>query len=529
MAEPRTKTTRVADLLLLVDRGGGPALHRQIEAAIRDAIRAGRLRRGAALPPTRVLAADLGVSRGVVVEAYQQLTAEGYLSSRSGGYTQVAADPQAVSRTGTAGAPGTAVTPGTPGPTTSLASAAGSTSGRYAAGAPLRIDFGYGRSNPAQFPRSAWLRSVNRALTQAPTERFSYLDGHGVPELRQALADYLNRVRGTMARPDDIVICNGYAQGIGLLIQVMSAAGARRLAVEDPSAYDDAIPFAAAAGLEVVGVPVDEHGIRVDQLERADADLVVVTPSHQWPTGAVLGPDARAALIRWARARDALIIEDDYDAEYRYDRDPIGAIQGLGPDHVAYAGTASKTLAPGLRLGWLVLPRRLVGPVAEAKVAADRGSPVTDQLAFADFLAHGEFDRHLRRTRPVYRRRRDALLAALARHLPDWEPTGVSAGFHLIAWLPPGLGEDEVVAAAARRGVGVYGIAADRMTPGRPAILFGYACLTEQTIAEGVALIAEAVKALKALKAPKAHNQNQHQEPIGPAGRQAPSVAASDV
>ncbi|HEY3867126.1 MAG TPA: PLP-dependent aminotransferase family protein [Actinocrinis sp.] len=493
MAEPRTNpTTRVADLLVLVDRGGGSSLHRQIEAAIRDAIRAGRLPRGAALPPTRAMAADLGVSRGVVVEAYQQLTAEGYLSSRSGGYTQVAADPQA------------AVRPGRADPAGLAAGAAGSGSGgggggRYTAGTTgtagtaLRIDFRYGQANPAHFPRSAWLRSVNRALTQAPTDRFSYLDGRGVPECRQALADYLNRVRGTIARPDGIVVCNGYAQGVSLLIHVASAAGARRLAVEDPSAHDDAVPLAAAASLEVVGVPVDEHGIRVDLLEHVGADLVVVTPSHQWPTGAVLGPDARAALIRWAERSNALIIEDDYDAEYRYDRDPIGAIQGLGPDRVAYAGTASKTLAPGLRLGWLVLPERLVGPVAAAKIAADRGSAVTDQLAFADFLACGEFDRHLRRTRPVYRRRRDALLAALARRLPAWEPAGISAGFHLIAWLPDGLGEDEVVAAAASRGVGVYGIASNRMTPGRPGVLFGYAGLTEQAIAEGVALIAGAL------------------------------------
>ena len=194
---------------------------------------------------------------------------------------------------------------------------------------------------------------------------------------------------------------------------MLAASGARRLAVEDPSADDDAVPAARAAGLEVVGVPVDEDGVRVDALDRLDADALVLTPSHQWPTGAVLSARSRAAAVRWARERDALIVEDDYDAEYRYDRAPIGALQGLAPDRVIYAGTASKTLAPGLRLGWLVLPPQLVDRVAEAKLLADRGSPVLDQLAFADFLDRGEFDRHLRRMRPVYRRRRDALLAAL--------------------------------------------------------------------------------------------------------------------
>jgi GntR family transcriptional regulator/MocR family aminotransferase len=197
--------------------------------------------------------------------------------------------------------------------------------------------------------------------------------------------------------------------------------------------------------------------------------------------------------LRWARERNALIIEDDYDAEYRYDRAPIGAMQGLDPDHVVYAGTASKTLAPGLRLGWLVLPADLVERVAAAKIAADRGSPVIDQLAFADFLTHGEFDRYLRRMRPIYRSRRDALLDALSRHLPDLEPTGISAGFHLVTWLPPGLSEDDVVAAAARRDVGVYGLAPYRIAPGRAGLLFGYAGLTEQTIEDGIARLAQAI------------------------------------
>ncbi|HEX4722664.1 MAG TPA: PLP-dependent aminotransferase family protein [Pseudonocardiaceae bacterium] len=456
----------MADLLITLDPDSREPLHSQIEKTIRAHIRSGRLRKGSPLPPTRNLAATLGVSRGVVVEAYEQLTAEGYLSARTGGYTEVAIDPHPPVNT----------------------------AARQQEPARPMIDFRYGRADPAQFPRTAWLRSINRAVPAAPTERFNYLDGHGVVELRTALADYLNRVRGTAAHPDRIVITNGYAQAIALLVHTMAgSSNARRLAIEDPSPSDDAFPLAIAAGLDVKGIPVDDQGIRVAELTTVDADAVVVTPSHQWPTGAVLAPERRAELLRWARERNALIIEDDYDAEYRYDRAPIGAMQGLDPDHVVYAGTASKTLAPGLRLGWLVLPADLVERVAAAKIAADRGSPVIDQLAFADFLTHGEFDRYLRRMRPIYRSRRDALLDALSRHLPDLEPTGISAGFHLVTWLPPGLSEDDVVAAAARRDVGVYGLAPYRIAPGRAGLLFGYAGLTEQTIEDGIARLAQAI------------------------------------
>jgi GntR family transcriptional regulator/MocR family aminotransferase len=338
------------------------------------------------------------------------------------------------------------------------------------------------------FPRTSWLRSMKHALATAD---FGYTSGRGVPALHEALATYLNRVRGTAARPGDVVICNGYAQGIALIVEVLAAAGARRLAVEDPSADDDAVPVARAAGLEVVGVPVGEDGVRVEALDGLDADALVLTPSHQWPTGAVLSARSRAAAVRWARERDALIVEDDYDSEYRYDRAPIGALQGLAPDRVIYAGTASKTLAPGLRLGWLVLPQPLVDSVAAAKTLADRGSPVLDQLAFADFLDRGEFDRHLRRMRPVYRRRRDTLLAALRSELPGFEPAGIAAGLHLVAHLPPGLDETTAIEAAARRGVAVYGLEPYRLEhPGRPGLIFGYATPGEPTIRRGVKRLA---------------------------------------
>ncbi|HEY2319996.1 MAG TPA: PLP-dependent aminotransferase family protein [Solirubrobacteraceae bacterium] len=478
-----TNLSPVSELLIALDRDGGEALHRQIETAIRARIRSGALPGGAALPPTRALAAQLGVSRGVVVEAYAQLVAEGYLTSRSGGYTQVADAARAADRPGD---PSPMPTP-TPGPRAGPARPAG----------PV-VDFGYGRANVGAFPRAAWLRSVRRVLTEAPDDRLGYLDGRGATELRSALAAYLNRVRGTSATREKIVLTNGYAQAVTLLMGVLAARGARSIAVEDPSASDDARPLAERLGMEVAGVPVGDDGVRVDAVSALRADALILTPSHQWPTGGVLSPEARAAVLEWAQRTGALVVEDDYDAEYRYDRAPIGAMQGLDPDRVVYAGTASKTLAPGFRLGWLVLPRDLVEPVAEAKLLADRGSPILDQLTFADFLVRGEFDRHLRRMRPIYRSRRDALLAALAHHLPELEPVGIAAGLHLVAWLPEGLDEGSVIEAAAAEGVVIAGVRPYRLTPAtRHGLIFGYSDLSEPAIADGVRRLARAIAVLR--------------------------------
>jgi len=483
MALLGTNLSPVSELVIDLDRDGGEALHRQIEASIRGRIRSGALPAGIALPASRALATGLGVSRGVVVEAYAQLVAEGYLTSRSGGYTQVATTPTPAALIPT-------VAPPPPEPNMSGAPWSG----------PSRpaVDFGYGRGNLAAFPRAAWLRSVRRVLTQTPDDRLGYLDGRGAVELRTALAAYLNRVRGTNAEAETIIITNGYAQAVALLMGVLAARGATTLAVEDPSAADDARPIAAALGLELVSVPVGDDGVSVDAVAELDADALILTPSHQWPTGGVLSPQARAAVLAWAQRSGALVIEDDYDAEYRYDRAPVGAMQGLDPDRVAYAGTASKTLAPGFRLGWLVLPTDLIGPFAEAKLLADRGSPILDQLTFADFLTQGEFDRHLRRMRPIYRSRRDALLTALAAHLPDLEPAGIAAGLHLVAWLPADLSEAAVIEAAAAEGVAVAGVSPYRLAPSpRGGLIFGYSNLSERAIADGVARLGRAVSRLR--------------------------------
>ncbi|MEV0284053.1 PLP-dependent aminotransferase family protein [Kribbella sp. NPDC050820] len=466
MSRNRT-SSGAGELLVELRRDAGVPLHQQLEKAIRDRIRQGLMRADTVMPSTRALAQDLGLSRGVVVEAYQQLVAEGYLISRGGGYTQVA--DIAVVEASAIQAP---------------------------AGGPPRIDFKYSRPDVSQFPRAAWLRSLRKVLNEAPHLSFAYLDGRGALELRHALADYLNRVRGTAARPENMLVSNGFAQGSRLLLHVLAKQGYRRLALEDPS-DNELRDVAKAAGLEVVGVPVLDSGIDVDALDQSGADVVLVTAAHQFPTGAVASAETRAALVAWAARRDALIVEDDYDAEYRYDREPIGAIQGLAPDRVAYAGTASKTLAPGLRLGWLVLPDRLVEDMTAAKLVDDRGSPVLEQLAFADFVARGEFDRHLRRMRPRYRLLRDTLVDRLAERLPELVPVGISAGLHVMTWLPDGLPEQAVMAAALERGVGVYGLAPYWMAGAGPAgLVFGYGGLTAKAVAEGIDVLVDAVAGL---------------------------------
>jgi GntR family transcriptional regulator/MocR family aminotransferase len=461
----RNRTSWAGELLVTLDRDDPRPFHQQLEQALRDAVRSGRLPAESALPSTRALAGQLQVSRGVVVESYEQLVAEGYLTSRPGGTTRVSGFV-------------------TQAPLAPVAQTI----------RPIRIDFAYGRPDVAEFPRQAWLRSLRRVLNEAPSERLSYVDHRGVPELREALATYLDRVRGTAAHAERIVICNGFAQALGLVTQVLKANGSRRIALEDPG-QRDTIRAARHAGLEIDPVPVDDAGILVEALERTDADAVIVTPAHHFPTGAVLSAERRAALEAWASRHDRLILEDDYDAEYRYDREPIGAIQGLAPERVIYAGSASKTLAPGLRLGWLIVPSRLVDQVAGTKQATDRGSASLEQLALADFLSRGDFDRHLRRMRPIYRSRRDTLLRALGRHMPELRPVGASAGLHVLAWLPDGVDEAALVELAAEEGVAVDGASPYRIESDGPGgLLFGYGAVNEAGIDEGVRLIAGAME-----------------------------------
>jgi GntR family transcriptional regulator/MocR family aminotransferase len=455
--------TSSLDLLIRLDRSGAP-MRAQLEEQLREAIRSGRLAPGVALPSSRALAHQLGISRGVVVDAYGQLGAEGYLVARQGAPTLVAA-----------------------------ASAASTTVSEAAPAArPPRFDFRPGGPDVSLFPRAAWLASLRRALRSAPDARFDYGDPRGAPELRLALARYLGRARGVAADPERLVVTSGMAQGMALLCRALVAQGGRRIGVEDPSNKPGRDQL-VANGLEIVPVPVDDAGLQVDGLEDAAPDAAFVAPAHQFPLGVVLAPERRAALIDWAARTDALVIEDDYDAEYRYDRAPVGAVQGLAPELVAYGGSVSKTLAPGLRLGWLVAPERVAQGVVDAKATDDLGTPIVEQLALADFIERGELDRHLRRTRTVYRKRRDTLVGALAAELPGSRPAGVAAGLHLVVHLPPATDEEAVLRRARERGLGLSGLSEHRLRPGPPALLLGYGRIPESAIAAGIAELAAAV------------------------------------
>ena len=446
------------ELHLTLDRAA--PLRAQLERELRAAIRSGRLRAGTRLPPSRLLANELDVSRGVVVEAYSQLVAEGYLVARPGDGTRIAE--------GLAQQPPAA-----------RASSAGQRRARY--------DLRSGIPDLSFFPRREWQSATATALRELPDAALAYGSRRGLRRLRVALSDYLGRARAVVADPERVLIAAGATHAMAILWDTLRQLGARQVAVEDPAW--PAIPATIAqAGLEVVPVAVDEHGLVVQQLERVDADAVVLSPAHQYPTGTVLSPARRAELIAWARRRGTLIVEDDYDAEYRYDREPIASLQGLAPDCVAYVGTATKTLAPGLRLAWVLVPSHLVGEAAAQHGVARAIPGVLVQAAYAVLLDGGDIDRHLRRTRRLYHARRNALVEALAHELPDASVGGASAGLHLIAWLPDGASETAITDAAAGRGVAIHTLHQDcAVTAARPpALLLGYGLISEQAIAHAV-------------------------------------------
>jgi len=436
----------VADLHLQLD----PDLGRRagIETALRDAIRSGRLKAETPLPSTRTLATDLGVSRATVVAAYGQLTAEGFLVASHGSATSVAA--------------------------TQLPEVAASSANPF--WETPRFDFRPGEPAADSFPRRAWLKSVRRVLTDSPDDVFGYGDPRGRPELRNALASHLGRTRSVLADPGAISVVGGFASGVGFLAEVFAGMSGR-IAIEDPMLFFHR-HILELAGLEVVPIPVDSAGVMVDHLEGEAVDAVLVTPAHQHPLGTTLSADRRNQLVAWARATDTWIIEDDYDGEFRYDRKPIGALQGLAPDRVVYAGTASKTLAPGLRMGWLVLPDGLRREV-QKRIHIKAGVSTIDQLILADFLDSGSLDRHLRTMRPNYRTRREQLVERLALDVPWLDVIDHPVGLHLTARITdPGIDEQELVEAAAKADVGIMGLGIchlDQDAPRHRGVLVGFA------------------------------------------------------
>jgi GntR family transcriptional regulator/MocR family aminotransferase len=436
----------------------GSGLRDALTCALRDAVRTGRLAAGSRLPSTRSLAADLGIARNTVADAYADLTAEGWLVAVQGSGTRVA-NRTRPRRT----APAAAEAP----PTL-----------RFPAHGLLP-----GAPNLAEFPRTKWLSAARRALAAAPHDAFGYGDPLGRLELRTALADYLARARGVDVDPARVVICAGFHQGLTLVAQALKARRTRAVGVEEYSfeMYRDIV---RDNGLAVAAVGVDEHGARTDELANTDGiGAVLLTPAHQYPTGAALRPERRNAAVEWARHANGMLLEDDYDGEFRYDREPVGALQGLDPDRVVYFGSASKSLAPGLRLGWMVPPASLIPAIVAAKGDVDWSSTF-EQLTLAEFITTGAYDRHIRSTRLRYRRRRDELVTALADRAPRVRVTGVAAGLQAVVELPRGT-EFSAVQAAAARGLAIKGLAdfhfdaPGTQVPERDALVIGYATPTD--------------------------------------------------
>ena len=497
------------DLHLDLGRSGRRA---GLERALREAVQSGRLGPGTLLPPSRALASDLGIARNTVAEAYTQLVAEGWLTARQGSGTRVAGPP-------------------TPAPTASLRVQHGESAfsarpvGLTGAPADAAYDLRAGFPDVAAFPYAEWLAAARTALGRTPSSAYRYPDPQGLPELRTALAGYVARTRGVRATPERVVVCGGFGQGLWALAAALHRLGARRAGVESHG-----LPLhrriLTEAGMTLVGLPVGASGAelptagqrtagvepptadppptgagpptaappsRADkprQADRAadgggrsdgkpagdpggDPDLVLLTPAHQFPLGTALDAEHRAAFVRWAGARGAVLVEDDYDGEFRYDRRPLGAMQALAPDDVVYGGTTSKALAPAVGLAWLVLPERLVGPVVAELTRVGARPAALNQLVLAEFLTSGRYDRHVRRSRLAYRRRRDRLVAALT----GLRVHGLPAGLHAVVDLPRGRTEEEAVAEARRRDLAIEGLAAFALTPDDrpPALVVGYA------------------------------------------------------
>ncbi|MEU8632579.1 PLP-dependent aminotransferase family protein [Amycolatopsis sp. NPDC048633] len=445
MSELAAEPGSGADLHLEVR---GPRVLAGLKEALREAVRSGRLTPGARLPSTRSLAADLGIARNTVVAAYAELVAEGWLSSRQGAATRVATAHGAAPPDRACADPDPA--------------------------RPLH-DLRPGTPDVAAFPRAEWLRAARRVFDRAPDRAFSYPDVRGTEELRTALAAYLARARGVRTDPERIVVCAGAAHGLRLLATALRARGTDSVFTEGYG-LDLHRRLLTESGLRTPCLPMDGHGARTDLLaQTSGAGAVVLTPAHQFPSGEVLSGDRRAAVIRWARNTGAVVVEDDYDGEFRYENPPVGSLQALDPGHVAYLGTASKSLAPGLRLGWLVVPEILADQLSRA--LGEFGMCGTlDQLVLAELLGSGAYDRHVRAMRARYRRRREQLSEMLAGRARS-RLSGASAGLHAIVNVPSGC-EAAIIGAAEADGLALCGISRFRHPRGqddRDAIVVGYA------------------------------------------------------
>lgn len=472
--------------MLLTLSGSGP-LFQQVYRALRESILTGRLRHGERLPVTRVLSRDLGISRNVVLIAYEQLIAEGYAAGRVGAGTFVA---QTVARPVPAGDGKTRRS------MPRLSRYAARILSDPAADPPLpvparraRYDFSYYLANPEDFPAATWRRLLARHLRNLPLD---YSSASGDALLRREIAHYLGRARGIRCEPEQVLLVNGTQQALDLTARVLLNAE-DRVVMEDPH-YAGAREVFRAVGARIVPVPVDSAGLVTGRLPRK-ARLAYITPSHQFPTGAVLPLERRLALLKWAASGGAYVLEDDYGGEYRYSGRPLEAVQALdSAGCVLYTGSFSRILFPSLRMGYLVAPADLVRPLEQAKWIADRHTSLFQQAALADFLREGHLERAVRRARQRQLGRRNALLSALDRHFgASASILGADAGVHVLLRLPelPAARTAEWIAEAARVGVKVGATAHYYVNP--PAsceLLVGYAGVNERAIAEGIRLLA---------------------------------------
>lgn len=463
-------------LLLTLDRTAGTPLGHQIQNQLRAAIRDGRLRAGERLPSSRRLSEELQVSRGMVVTCYEQLIAEGYLVGAAGSATRVAAGVSEPTRR----------------PLPARTEAPATTAEHR-----IEVDFEYGVPDLRSVPLRDWMWALREAGRTAPTAVMGDENDAGDPRLRDVLAAYHRRVRAGDAGTELAVVTNGFRHGLVLALAALARSGVKRVGLEDPGPreHDEIV---RRAGMQPVAVPVDDAGLDVEALRRSGARAVIVTPAHQCPTGVVMGPERRQALIAWAAEVDGIVLEDDYDAEFRYDRQPVGSLQGLAPDRVLALGSLSKTLAPGIRLGWLLVPPVLVRPVVHEKLLTSRGAPALDQLALATLLESGRYDRHVRRMSTIYRQRRDVLAKAVTEHAPGLRLVGLEAGCHAVLELPAGLTEAEVVQLALRRAVRVHGLSRYRVDAPRAAeaqvpaaLVLGFGNVNEERILRGVEVLGE--------------------------------------
>ena len=463
---------------------------------LRQAVSDGRLPLGSTLPATRVLAAELRVSRGVVTEAYQRLVEDGHVVGRGRRGTVVvsvpprpsAARPVLVPAVGERGGGG-------PSPRTLFAAAPTDEVFETLRTAPARVDLTPGVPDLTAFPRAAWLRAERAVLAELPADALGYGDPRGEPALRAAVARWLARNRGISASPDEVLIVNGTAQALVLAGEALRRDGYRTMAVEEPGSLGVRL-HVARTGLATPPVPVDEEGVRVDALRELDPEAVLLTPAHQFPTGVVLSGERRRALMRWATGSDRLIMEDDYDAEHRYDRPPVPALRSVLPGRVCYMGSVSKLLAPALRVGWVLAPPRTYEAMVAAKRHADLGNPVLPQLVLARLMDSGELERQLRLLRVRHRRRRDAMVAAVRESLPGAVVHGAAAGLHLTLTLRgPYEGVDDAALAgrALELGVKLHPLSWHRQRGGAPGLVLGYAARTGGEIATGITALATAL------------------------------------